>query len=66
MYDATEQGVRTVDDFGVVGASVDAAQIANNYGTGYGRIRNMISAGALKHSVNDATASSDVIWVSKH
>jgi len=30
MFDYTETAVRTVDDFGVVGASIDAARIARN------------------------------------
>ncbi len=61
MFDDAETGVRTVDDFGVVGGSVDAAQIANNAGTTYGRIRNMISAGALKHAVNEPNVSGDIV-----
>jgi hypothetical protein len=38
MFDYTELGVRTVDDFGVVGAAIDQARIAKNLDTSYGRI----------------------------
>ena len=60
VFDYQELGVRTVDDFGVVGASVDAAQIAGNKGTTYGRVRNMISEGALKYAVDTPSASNDI------
>ena len=61
VFDWQEQGIRTVDDFGVVGASVDAAQIANNAGTTYGRIRSMISQPALKYAVREPSVSNDVV-----
>ena len=61
VYDYQELGVRTVDDFGVVGASVDAAQIAANKGTTYGRIRNMISTPALNYALREPTATNDVV-----
>ena len=48
LYDWNETGMRSVDDFGIVGASVDAARIASNKGTVYGRLRNFISEPALK------------------
>ena len=41
--------VRTVDDFGIVGASVDAALIQGNKGTVHGRFGNFISGPALKY-----------------
>jgi hypothetical protein len=49
LYDFRETGVRTVDDFGIVGASVDAARIQTNKGTVYGRLGNFISGPALKY-----------------
>ena len=49
LYDFRETGVRTVDDFGIVGASVDAARIQANKGTVYGRLGNFISGPALKY-----------------
>ena len=49
LYDWQETGIRTVDDFGVVGASIDAARIQANKGTVNGRIGNFISGPALKY-----------------
>ena len=49
LYDWRETGVRTVDDFGIVGASIDAARIQTNKGTVYGRLGNFISGPALKY-----------------
>ena len=51
MYGYQEQGIRSVDDLGIIGASVDAARIAGNTDTIYGRIGNAISEGALKFSL---------------
>lgn len=61
MYDYTELGVRTVDDFGVVGASIDSARIARNLDTSYGRLGNVISEPALKYSVSTPGAGQDVV-----
>ena len=52
LYDYQEVGIRSVDDMGIVGASIDAGRIANNIDTVYGRIGNSISEGALKFSLN--------------
>ena len=49
LYDFRETGVRTVDDFGIVGASLDAARIQTNKGTVNGRLGNFISGPALKY-----------------
>lgn len=49
LYNFRETGVRTVDDFGIVGASIDAARIQGNKGTVYGRLGNFISGPALKY-----------------
>ena len=49
LYDFRETGLRTVDDFGIVGASVDAALIQGNKGTVHGRLGNFISGPALKY-----------------
>ena len=51
LYDWQETGARTVDDFGIVGASIDAARIQSNKGTVNGRIGNFISNPALKYGV---------------
>ena len=61
MYDYTEIGVRTVDDFGVVGASVDAVRVAKNLDTVYGRLGNVISEPALKYSLTNGEAAQDVV-----
>ena len=61
MFDYSEIGVRTVDDFGIVGASVDAARIANNSGTIYGRIGNSISEPALKYALTNYGAGQDIV-----
>ena len=49
LYEFRETGMRTVDDFGIVGASIDAARIQANKGTVYGRLGNFISGPALKY-----------------
>ena len=54
MYEFRETGLRTVDDFGIVGASVDAARIQGNKGTVYGRLGNFISGPALKYGAETA------------
>ena len=51
LYDFRETGMRSVDDFGIVGASIDAARIASNKGTVYGRLGNFISEPALKYGL---------------
>jgi len=52
LYDFREVGIRTVDDFGIVGASIDAARIQANKGTVHGRLGNFISGPALKYGIN--------------
>ena len=61
MFDYTEIGVRTVDDFGVVGAAIDNARIARNLDTTYGRIGNMISEPAMKYALKSGDAAQDVV-----
>ena len=51
LYGYQEVGSRSVDDLGIVGASVDAARIAGDIETVYGRIGNSVSEGALKFSL---------------
>jgi len=51
MYGYQEQGIRSIDDLGIVSASVDAARIINDVDTVYGRIGNSVSEGALKYSL---------------
>ena len=52
LYGYQETGTRSVDDLGIVGASIDAARIANDIDTVYGRIGNSVSEGALKYSLD--------------
>lgn len=47
-YGYQETGIRSVDDLGIVGASIDAARIDGNLGTIYGRVGSVMSEGALK------------------
>lgn len=61
LYDYTEIGVRTVDDFGVVGAAIDSARIARNLDTTYGRIGNMISEPAMKYALSNGDAAQDIV-----
>lgn len=48
LYGYQEQAVRSVDNLGIVGASVDTARILNHTDGVYGRIGNSLSEGALK------------------
>ena len=61
MYDYTEVGIRTVDDFGVVGAAIDQVRIAKNLDTVYGRLGNVISEPALKYSLTSGDNAQDVV-----
>jgi len=51
-FEEVEQGVRTVDPMGPMGALGDAARIADNNGTRQGRLRNFISEPVLKYGLN--------------
>ena len=51
LYDWNETGMRSVDDFGIVGASVDAVRVAKNKGSVYGRLGNFISEPARKYAI---------------
>lgn len=61
LYDFNEIGMRTVDDFGIVGAAVDQARISGNLATVNGRIRNVVSPAALKYAVNDLNSVDDIV-----
>lgn len=54
MYDYTEQGIRSVDDLGIVGASIDAVRIEKNIDSVYGRVGSVISEGALKFGLESS------------
>ncbi len=53
VYGYQEVATRSVDDLGIVGASIDAARIDNNIDTIYGRVGNSVSEGALKYSLEN-------------
>ena len=50
-FDAAESGVRTVDNMGVIGASVDAVRTQNNIDSHYGRLGSIVSEAALKYGL---------------
>jgi len=60
LYDWNEIGMRTVDDFGIVGASLDAVRIAKNYDTVYGRLGSVISPPAVKYGVTTPAAVEEI------
>lgn len=60
LYEWNETGLRQLDDFGIVSASVDAARINKNAGTTYGRLSSVISAPAVRY-VAANPLSEDVI-----
>ena len=47
-FDVTEEGIRSVDGTGVMGAAVDYVRIRDNLGSHYGRLGSIISESALK------------------
>jgi hypothetical protein len=53
LFSPAENGIRSVDDMGIVGAAVDVTRIDGNIETVYGRIRNPMSEAALKFSLNE-------------
>ena len=52
LYDWNEVGMRSLDDFGIIGASVDAVRVAKNKGSVYGRLGNFISEPARKYAIS--------------
>ena len=59
-YGYQETGVRSVDDLGIVGASIDAARIDKNLGTIYGRVGSVMSEGALKFA-NESSENARIL-----
>ena len=51
VFDETETLIRTKDPDGVIGASIDAAQIKNNVDTSWGRLSNTIHEAARKQGI---------------
>ena len=60
LYDWNEVGQRSVDDFGIVGASLDAVRISKNYDTVYGRLGSVASPPAIKHGASTPMGSEEV------
>jgi hypothetical protein len=52
LYDWNEVGMRSADDFGIIGASIDAVRVAKNKGSVYGRLGNFISEPARKFAIS--------------
>ena len=50
-FDMAESGVRTLDNMGVVGASVDAVRTQKNVDSFYGRLGSIVSEAALKYGL---------------
>lgn len=50
-FDDVQSASRSVDDMGIVGASVDAVRIQENAGTVHGRLGSMASEGVLKYGL---------------
>jgi len=51
VFDLDEAGTRSVDEMGVIGASVDAVRINKNLDTVYGRLGSVVSEAALKYGL---------------
>ena len=51
MYGYDEAGIRSVDDMGIVGASVDLVRVTDNLDTTYGRLGSVMTEPALKYSL---------------
>ena len=54
MYGYAEEGIRAVDDMGIVAARVDNARIFNNIDTVDGRVASVISDPAIKFALEGA------------
>ena len=48
QFDIGENGVRTADPDGAIGAAIDAARVKYNIGTRYGRLGSIVTEAALK------------------
>ena len=61
LYEWNEVGFRQTDDFGVVGAAIDAARIAKNAGTSYGRLSSMMSSPSVKFAAAHPLSEDGII-----
>lgn len=50
-FDMAESGVRSLDDMGVIGASVDAVRTQKNIDSYYGRLGSVVSEASLKYGL---------------
>ena len=53
MYGYREQGSRSVDPLGIVGASADLVRVTKNYDSVNGRLGNFLSEPAIKYAISD-------------
>ena len=51
MYGYEEMGVRSADDMGIIGASVDVVKIQKNLDGSYGRLGSVMTEPAMKYSL---------------
>ncbi len=62
LFSPGENGLRSTDQMGIVGAKVDVTRIDNNIDTIYGRIRNPMSEASLKFSLEETGAIPRVMY----
>ena len=53
MYGYREQGSRSVDNLGIIGASVDLVRVTKNLDSVNGRLGNFLSEPAIKYAISD-------------
>ena len=51
LYGYEESGIRSADDLGIIGASVDQVRIAKNYDSSYGRIGSVMTEPSMKFAL---------------
>ena len=61
MYGYEEMGIRSADDMGIVGASIDQVRIAKNIDTVYGRLGSVMTEPAMKFALEGAEEYEAVI-----
>ena len=66
VFDVEEQGIRSVDELGVMSAAVDQTRISQNIGTLYGRLSSIVGEGALKYGLNlDSLTKRELVMLVK-
>ena len=61
VFDPTESAVRTKDADGILGAAVDAARIAKNVDTTYGRLGSVVTEASLKYGLEVDNRTQEVL-----